>query len=189
MKNIDAILKEIGIELTDEQRATLNDEVKENYKPIADYNKQVDKIKSLEESEKATKEALAKFDGVDADGLKKQIEELTSTIEKNKSDYEAQIAARDFDDTIEKAINAAKGKNAKAIKALLDIDGLRDSKNQQQDIEKAIKALTEAEDSKMLFGEPEPKKIGEGNPIGTIKKEGGQAETTLASAIAEHYGK
>lgn len=187
MKNIEAILKEAGLEVTDEQLKTINDGVKENYKTINEYQGKVDKIKSLEDSVKETQEALKKFDGVDAEALNKQIKELNDTIEKNKADYDKQIADRDFSDIIDKAISSANGKNAKAIKALLDIETLRGSKNQQADIEKAIKDLTEAEDSKMLFGEAEPKKAGSGNPIGQVQKQGSGEQLTMHSAIAEYY--
>ena len=40
--------------------------------------------------------------------------------------------------------------------ALLDMDTLKASKNQKDDIAAALKGLSEAEDSKMLFGETEP---------------------------------
>lgn len=40
------------------------------------------------------------------------------------------------------------------------------------DVEAAVKALTEAEDSKMLFGEPEPKQVGTGNVIGQVHRAG-----------------
>ena len=77
---------------------------------------------------------------------------------------------------LKESIVAANGKNAKAITALLDIDALKASKNQKDDIAAALKKLTEAEDSKMLFGEPEPTHVGGGNPIGAITK-GGNTQT------------
>ena len=190
MKNIEAILTDAGVELTDDQKQKINDGIKENYKTVADYQKQKEKIETLEETLKEAQESLKKFDGVDAAKMKEEIEALNKTIEKNKSEYEAKIADRDFTDTIEKAIAAAKGKNAKAIKALLDMEALKGSKNQEADIKKAIEELTAAEDSKMLFGEPEPKKTGTGNPIGTVTKDQSGAQTeTLASALAAHYNK
>lgn len=187
MKNIEAIMTEAGIELTDEQKQKVNDGIKENYKTVEDYKKQKEKIEVLEGTVKEAQEALKKFEGVDADDLKKQIKELNETIDKNKKAFEEQLAERDFTDTIDKAIAAAKGKNAKAIKALLDIDKLKESKNQADDLAKAIKALTEADDSKMLFGEPEPQKKGTGNPIGTVKKDAAAEPETLNSALAAHY--
>lgn len=188
MKNIEAIIAEAGVELTDDQKQKINEAVKENYKTVNDYQKQKEKIETLEDTVKEAQEALKKFEGVDAEKLKEEIANLTQTIEKNKTDYEAKIAERDFTDTIDKAIAAAKGVNAKAIKALLDMDALKGSKNQEADIKKAIEALTTADDSKMLFGEPAPKDAGTGNPIGTIKKDSGAAtEDTLGDAIAAHY--
>ena len=67
------------------------------------------------------------------------------------------------------------------------MDTLKESKNQKEDIAAAIKALTEADDSKMLFGEPDPKPAGTGNLIGQVKKTDSSQTDTLKSAIAEHY--
>ena len=100
------------------------------------------------------------------------------------------MAKRDFDDLIKDAITSAHGKNAKAITALLDVDTLMQSKNQKEDVAAAIKKLTEAEDSKMLFGEPEPQARGGGNPIGDIG-DGSHPNTTdsISSALKEFYKK
>lgn len=187
MKNIEAILAEAGVELTDEQKKAISDGVKENYKPVADWQKQVDKVKDLSDTLATTQEELKKFDGVNAEELNKKIKELSETIENNAKDYEAKLASRDFTDTIEKAITAAKGKNIKAITALLDIDALKASKNQKEDIVAALEELAKAEDSKMLFGEPEPQKMGQGNPIGTVQKQQTPKEETLGGALMEHY--
>ncbi len=172
MKNILSILADAGVELTDEQKKNIEDGVKENYKPVDDWQKQHDKAKNLEEQLNSTKEALAKFDGVDTEALNKQITDLKADLEKKDADYQAQIADRDFQDMLKESIAAAKGRNAKAITALLDTDVLKASKNQKDDVAAALKALSEAEDSKMLFGEPEPNIAGNGNPIGTVTKGG-----------------
>lgn len=187
MKNIETILKEAGVELTDEQKTAIVDGVKENYKTIADYTKQSDKVESLQKTLEETQTALKAFDGVNPEELKKQIEDLNKAINDKDTEYQEKIAQRDFDDLLKTAIVEAKGKNAKAITALLDIEALKSSKNQKDDMAKAIKELTEAEDSKMLFGEPEPEKKGTGSPIGTIKKDGAPAEVNMHSALAEHY--
>ena len=153
MKNIETILKEAGLEVTAEQLAAIDKEVKENYKTVTDYDKQKDKLAAAEDKVNTLTESLDKFKDVDAD---------------KDSDYKAQIADRDFDDIVKDAITAAHGKNAKAIKALLDVDALKASKNQKADVEKAIKALTEAEDSKMLFGEDQPAPVGKIGAIGKV---------------------
>lgn len=178
MKNIMTILANAGVELTDDQKTNIEKDVKENYKPVEDWQKQHDKVTNLEEQLRSTKEALAKFDDVDADALNKQIEDLKADLDKKDAEYQAQIADRDFNDMLKESISAVNGKNAKAITALLDIEALKTSKNQKEDISSALKALTEAEDSKMLFGESE-NKIGEGDPIGIVTKKGGSEDAWL----------
>jgi len=167
MKNIETILKEAGITLTEEQSSSITKAVDENYKPIADWQKQHDKVQNLTEQLDTAKETLKKFDGIDADGLKKQVEDLQKELEDKDTEYQEKIADRDFQDMLKDAIANAKGKNAKAITALLDVDSLKASKNQKEDVEAALKKLTEAEDSKMLFGEPEVH-MGSGDPIGRV---------------------
>ena len=167
MQNIEKILEKV--ELSDEAKEQIVNAVKENYKPVADWQKQKDKVDSLTASLDETKEALKAFEGVNVEELNKRIEELNSQIAKNESEYEAKIADRDFNDLLTSAIAEVNGKNAKAITALLDVDALKSSQNQKEDIAKALKALTEAEDSKMLFGTDEAKPIGTGSPIGTIR--------------------
>ena len=59
-----------------------------------------------------------------------------------------------FDGRIKDAITAAKGRNAKAIAALLDVDALRASKNQEADIRAALEALKK--DNGYLFESETP---------------------------------
>lgn len=183
MKNIETILSEAGIELTDEQKKTVVDGVAENYKTVNDWQKQVDKVNNLTQQLTTTKEDLKKFDGVDADGLKSKVAELEQKLKDADADYQTKLADRDFNDLIDGEIRTQNGINAKAIKSLLDLDTLKTSKNQKDDVAKAIKKLTEADDSKMLFGTPEPGKAGSTSPIGTVAK-GNPEATAIAKARA-----
>ncbi len=47
----------------------------------------------------------------------------------------------DFDKALDLAITGKKGKSVKAVKALLDIDTLKASKNQRDDIDTALEDL------------------------------------------------
>lgn len=196
MKNIETIVKELGIEVDEETLPKLIKATNENYKAITDYEKQRDKVSTLEEDLKKTKEALQAFDGVDVDAYQAQIEALKKDIEaredalkKKDDEYAAELASRDFNDLIDRSITSRSGKNAKAIKALLDIETLKASKNQQADIDKALDDLVSAEDSSMLFGEPDPTHIGTGDLLGTVRKSGQNNDLTMGSAIADHYTK
>lgn len=114
-----------------------------------------DKWKEQAETASAT---LKGFDGVNVEQLKADIETFKNKAEQVEREYQAKIADRDFSDSLNEAIRAKNGRNAKAIKALLDVQTLKESKNQKEDIEAALKGLMEAEDSKMLFAEAEAPK-------------------------------
>lgn len=135
------------------------------------------------------KKDLEEFKDADVSGMKKKIEDLEADIKTKDADHQKEIADRDFNDLLKESITASKGRNAKAITALLDVETLKASKNQKEDIAAALKALTEAEDSKMLFGEPEPNPVGTGSPIGTVRNTNVPKGDTLKDAIAEYYNK
>lgn len=182
MKNIEAILTEFGIEIPEDKKADFNKSFGENYKTIADWQNQKDKVDSLTTQLNTAKDGLKKFDGVDVEDLKKQIGDLTKELGDKETEYQTKIADRDFQDLINGSISEHKGLNPKAIKALLDIDALKNSKNQKADIDKAMSELAEAEDSKMLFGDGITE-IGRMNPIGKVGGGSGGNDLSKVRAI------
>ena len=174
MKNIFDIMKEFGIEVPEDHKKDFEKAVLENYKTMADYEKQTEKLNkandTIKASDTAMKDLQAKLDeykDVDVSALNQRITDLETEKGNIESDYQKKLAERDFNDLIKEGISAAHGKNVKAITALLDTETLMQSKNQKEDIAAAIKTLTEAEDSKMLFGDA-IEIAGKGNPIGDI---------------------
>ena len=177
MKNIFEIMKEYGLEVAEDKKNDFEKSVLENYKIVTDYDNQTKKLDAANDTIKANDTAMKdlqdKLDGfkdVDVSGLNQMIKNLQTEKENIQKDYDAKIADRDFNDLVKESIAAVNGRNAKAITALLDVDTLKASKNQKEDIAAALKALAEAEDSKMLFGEPDPKPAGTGNLIGKVRK-------------------
>lgn len=173
--NILEIMKKYGIEVPEAKREEFEREVLDSYKTVSDYDdlkteleNANQKLKSSETTMKDLKEKLGEFKDVDVSGLKKQIEDLNEDIRKKDEAYQKQIADRDFDDLLKDSINSVNGKNVKAITALLDVESLKASKNQKDDVAAALKILSEQEDSKMLFGEPDPKPVARGNLIGQV---------------------
>ena len=94
---------------------------------------------------------LQAFAGVDIEALRGEVETLKKDMATKEADYQTQLADRDFQALLTAGITEAKGKNPKAIAALLDIDALKASKNQKEDTAAAIKAL--AESDAYLFGD------------------------------------
>lgn len=191
MKNIFEIMKEYGLEVPEDKKKDFEKAVLENYKTMTDYDNQAKKLDAANETIKANDTAMKdlqdKLDGfkdVDVSGLNQRINDLETEKANIQEDYDAKIADRDFNDLVKENIAAANGKNAKAIMALLDVETLKASKNQKEDIAAALKALTEAEDSKMLFGAPEPNPVGTGNLIGQVRTGGGSNADDAAMRAA-----
>lgn len=111
-------------------------------KPYADYD-------SIKEQLKTATEGLKAFEGVDVKDLQGQITALQGKLDTQAKEHEAQLANLAFDGVLKEAITAARGRNAKAIQALLDVDTLKASKDQTTDIKAALDKLKE--DSGYLF--------------------------------------
>lgn len=174
MKNIETLMADFSIEMSEENKTAFVKAVNENYKTIAEVEKKDEKVKTLTEKLAVTEDALKKFDGVDAEGLKAQIADLNKALADKDTEYQKKISDRDFNDLLKESITNAKGKNPTAIMALLDIDTLKASKNQKVDIDNAIKALTESKDSDFMF---EKESVGGRNPIGSFNRTVAQTTT------------
>lgn len=183
MKNIFEIMKEYGLEVEEDKKKDFEKAVLENYKTVSDYETQSEKLKTAEGKVTTLTESLDKFKDVNVEELNNTIATLKTDLANKDQELKDKIADRDFNDLLKDSIASVKGRNAKAITALLDLDELKASKNQKEDIAAALKTLSEAEDSKMLFGEPEPNVLGKGNPIGTVTK-GGNADRDAAMRAA-----
>lgn len=76
---------------------------------------------------KTAQDGLAAFDG------KKKPEEYEADIAKLKGDMQAQAEGFAFDNALNTAILGAKGRSVKAVRALLDLDALKGSKDRSTD--------------------------------------------------------
>lgn len=180
MKNIFEIMKEYELEVPEDKKKDFEKAVLENYKTVSDYETQAEKLKTAEGKVETLTESLEKFKDVNVDELNSTINTLKTDLANKDQELKDKLADRDFNDLLKDSIATAKGRNATAITACLDVDTLKASKNQKEDIAAALKALSEREDCRMLFGEPEPDVIGGGNPIGTVTKSGSQTGATDA---------
>lgn len=142
--------------LTEEQAdkvlSAVNEDMK-NYIPkhrfdeVNDANKELKK--QLTERDQQL-EDLKKAAG-DNQELQKQIQELQKTNETTTAEYESKLKQVKLDAAVELALTAAKAKNIKAVKALLDLGKVELDGDQVKGLEDQIKKLKEAEDSKFLF--------------------------------------
>jgi len=177
MKNIYEILKDYGLEIPEEKKADFDKSWKENYRTKNEYDKAVNQRDEYKTSLDTVNEKLKEFDGVDVADLKGQITKLQDDLKTQKETYDAKEAERVFTDSVRSAIKEAGGRNAKAVMALLDMDALRESKDQSADIKKALDAAKESD--AYLFGSDEPFR----NPVGPSGGNGG-TDSALAAMRA-----
>lgn len=119
-------------------------------------------------------EKLKAFDGVDIEGLKGQIATLQADMATKDADWQKKLTDRDFSDLLSAEITVAKGINPKAVTALLNVDALKTSKNQKEDIAAALKALRESD--AYLFQADDPPPPGYAAGTGTNKMLGGKKD-------------
>lgn len=144
-------LEELG--LTKEQVDSI---MTENGNDIEAAKTDVSQVKTeLEQTKAQLQEANTTIDGFkDYDQVKSQVEEYKSKYEQSKTEYEEKIADMQFNHILEAEITSAGGRNVKAVKALLDVEALKKSKEQSADIKAAIEACQK--DNDYLFGAAEP---------------------------------
>ena len=145
MKNIHTILSEYGITIPEDKKAEFDKAVAENYKTTAEHEKKVNRLtEDLNDEKKRADEAvetLKGFEGKDFDAITRERDEWKKKHEEAVADHKRQQEEREFFSALEAAISEAKGKNAKAIIALLDTEKLRGSRNMEKDIKSALEAV------------------------------------------------
>lgn len=149
------MLKEAGVEIPADKKDAFNKEFRKTYKSEGEISKVTDKLEADRDNWKqkaeAAEETLKKFDGVDLEGMKAEVDKWKLEAEKTKTEYERKEAEREFEDILKTEISEAKGRNEKAIRANLDIEKLMKSRNQREDVKKALEDLKGAEDTSFMF--------------------------------------
>jgi hypothetical protein len=181
MKNIIEILKESNIELTKEQEDSVTKLVNDNYKTIAEFERQKDKLSLAENNAKDIQTKFDDFkksyDGVDVQELRNKINTLTNDIESQKTSYEVQISKMNLDSVLSAKAKEYGCKDFDLAKSQFNYEDLLNSKDQTNDIDKAFKTLKE--NKPILFEEEQNEPSVKGNIVGNS----GQGENPNAEDL------
>lgn len=141
---------------------------------MAENGKDVEAVKqkltTVEAENKTSKEQLAEankqieaFKGLDIDGVKKASEEWKAKAEAAQAEAQKQIADLKFGHALDTALAGEKAKNAKAVKALLNTEGLKYNEADGSIIGLKEQLETIKKDADYLFdtGEPPPQIVGQ----------------------------
>lgn len=145
MKNMIEICKDFGIEIPADKHAEFNKAVAENYKTVAEHEKKVNRLTDDLAAEKKRADdavtTLKGFEGKDFNAITRERDEWKRKHDEAVTTHQKEQEEREFNSNLESAISESKGKNAKAIMALLDVDKLKESRNLDKDIKAALDAL------------------------------------------------
>lgn len=112
MQNYEQILAELGIEIPEEKKADLKKKMSENYKTVADYDKQVKKKDEYKISLDDVQTRLAELEKEDVDGLKDKITTLTQELADEKEARAKEAKQTELRDKVKDFLSDKKFVNA-----------------------------------------------------------------------------
>lgn len=155
MKKLIETLRSLGIEVPEDKEKEVKTKLSEYYKNVGEVEKYTKNLETdrdnWKERAETAEETLKKFDGVDLETMRTELADWKQKAETAQAEYDKKIAERDFEDILKSAISEAKGRNENAIRANLDIEKLMNSRNQREDVKKALYDLKSAEDTAFMF--------------------------------------
>lgn len=112
MQNYEKILEDLGIEIPEDKKADLKKKMSENYKTVADYNKQVEKKDEYKTSLDEAQSKLADLEKEDVDGLKTKITTLTQELADEKEARAKEAKQTELRDKVKDFLSDKKFVNA-----------------------------------------------------------------------------
>lgn len=164
-------LKALG--LNDEQIEKVTEDYGKNYVPKSQFNQKNEELKQAKESLTTMQsdiEALKK-DNADNAELSKQIDELNAAQLKREEEYTAQIQKMELDGIVERTLLSSKVKNAKAVRALLDLEDAKVKDGAIKGLDDQLTKLKES-DPYLFESESKPSGVTPGEPHGGQKSTG-----------------
>lgn len=118
-------LKALG--LTDEQVEKITDDIGRNFVAKSQFNAKNDELKALKVERQTSQAELEKLKADNAENadLVKQLDALKAAQEKREQEHAAEMARVQLDAAVERSLMGAKAKNAKAVRALLDMEKVK----------------------------------------------------------------
>lgn len=144
----------LGEAYSEEIDKKVSEEIGKNFVARADFNTLNTEKKNLADTVKERDKQLEtlKASTGDVEALKNQIATLQTENATAAKAHEAEIKSLKIDTAVELALSAAKAKNVKAVKALLDLDKAElDADGTVKGLADQIKKLAEAPDSGFML--------------------------------------
>ena len=134
-------LKALG--LNDEQADKIVEDYGKNFVAKSQFNAKNDELKALKAERQTARAELDKLKADNANNaeLVKQLDELKAAQAKREEEYAAQVEQMKLDAAVDRALIAAKAKNTKAARVLLDMSAVKLDGEKISGLEEQIEAL------------------------------------------------
>lgn len=185
MTNIYELLGQYNLTVPEDKKTEFETALKANYRPVAEFDKVVKARDSFKSQLDTATQTLKSFEGVDVNELKTKVASLTTDLANSKADYEQKLADRDFNDLTASIAREFKVKDLKAVLPFIDVEKLKGSKNQSEDIKASFEQVKK--DKAYLFeDEKAPKMV---TYTSGPDKETNNANTKANDALRAFFGK
>jgi len=124
-----------------------------------DIETQKKETKKYQDDLTAAQDTLKTFEGVDVKDLQGKITQLTSDLAAKDTKYQQDIADRDFNDLVTTMASDLKARDVKAVMPFLDVEKLKSSKNQKDDIKAAFEDVKKNNDYLFLSDKIPPRVV------------------------------
>lgn len=139
----------LGDAYTGEIDKKVSAEIGKAFVSKADFNTKNAELKTAKDQLEEAGKTIDGFKAMDIESIKTAAADWEKKAKQAEADAAEKIAAIQFDARLDAAILSRRGRSTKAIKAMLDIDTLRKSQNQDSDISAALDTLIK--DSGYMF--------------------------------------
>ncbi|HSH35761.1 phage scaffolding protein [Schnuerera sp.] len=151
----------------------------------ADYETIKAEKETLEEQLETANKEIESYKEMDIEGIKKAAEDYKIKFETAQTEAQKELEKIKFNHALENALKGAKAKNVKAVKALLDLEGLKLNEDKIIGLDEQLESIKTEND--YLFETEETK--GD-NPIftrPTDREDTTTKEMDLGSALKDYY--
>ena len=144
----------LGETYTEDIDKKVSAEIGKGFVAKADFDAKNTELKTVKGQLAAANSKIQDFEAMDIEAVRREAAQWKEKAAQAEKDAAAQVEEVRFDSRLDGFIAKANGRSSKAIKALLDLETLRKSKDQDKDIQAALEAL--AKDEGYLFGTQTP---------------------------------
>ena len=131
----------LGDKYTEDIDKQVSAEIGKAFVSKADFNTKNTELKNAKDALSDANKTIEGFKSMDVDTIKKSADDWKQKAEKAEKEAAEQIAQLRFDARLDNAILSRHGRSTKGIKAMLDVEALRKSQNQDSDIAAALETL------------------------------------------------